>query len=124
MTKITEGSRLPIALTAGLAVLMSLVAYAGHIPTSVAAHGIDKVLHFAMSFLLALALGRALRGRVRLGALLVFAVLALDEYLQRFSAHRSSDWGDLLADLVGCVLAVAIARPLLLAVHRTTERLR
>lgn len=115
MHKLAERSVLPIALTAGLAVAMSFVAYAGHVPSAVAGHGIDKVLHLAMSLILTLALGRALRGRVVLAAAAVFAVLALDEYLQRFSAHRSSDWGDLTADFVGCALAIVL---------RTTERLR
>src|SRR4051812_40629408 len=94
---------IPIALTAGLAVAMSIFAYAGHVPPTVAAHGLDKVLHLTMSFVLTIGLGRALRGRVALAALAVFAMLAIDEYLQRFSSHRSSDWGDLLADAVGCL---------------------
>lgn len=99
-----------IALAAALALTMSILAYAGHVPPAVAAHGIDKILHLTMSLVLAIGLGRALprssRARGVVAALAVFALLAIDEYCQRFSAHRSSDWGDLLADALGCSLAV------------------
>lgn len=87
---------------------MSIYAYAGHVPPAVAAHGVDKVLHLTMSFVLTIGLGRALRGRVVIAALAVFAMLAIDEYCQRFSPHRSSDWGDLLADALGCLLAMIL----------------
>jgi VanZ family protein len=101
---------LPIASVAALSILMSIVAYGGHVPPSIAAHGVDKVLHLAMSFLLTLALGRALRGRVALAAIAVLSVLAIDEYAQRFSSVRSSDWADLAADFAGSMLAIACAR--------------
>lgn len=109
---VSERRFLPLALTVALAIGLSLVAYAGYVPPTIAAHGIDKVLHLTMGFLLAFALGLALRGRIVLAGALVFVPLALDEYFQRFSAARSSDWGDLLADALGVVLAIAGAAAL------------
>lgn len=108
MLAATEDRRfLPLSIAAALAITMSLFAYSGHVPPEIAAHGIDKLLHAAMTFTLTLCLGRALRGRIALAASLVFAVFAVDEFLQRFSASRTSDWGDLLADGVGSTLAIA-----------------
>ena len=93
-----------------MVVALSLVAYAGHVPAFIAAHGIDKVLHAAMSLTLTALLARGLGGRAVLAGALVIAPLAIDEYMQRFSASRSSDYGDLVADLLGVLLAIAIAR--------------
>lgn len=103
----TERRRyLPLAVAAGAVVLMSTVAYTGRVPAFVAAHGIDKVLHATMTFTLTLLLARALRGRALLAAVLVMVPVAIDEYMQRFSPSRSSDWSDLVADFVGVALAL------------------
>jgi VanZ family protein len=111
MTKLTYDRRLvPIAAVVTLAIAMSIVAYAGHVPPTIAAHGIDKILHAAMGFALTFCLGRALRGRFIFAACTVLVVLTADEYLQRFSAYRSSDWFDLLADLVGSSVAIAVGK--------------
>jgi VanZ family protein len=91
-------------------VATSIAAYAGRIPSLFAGPGIDKVLHATMGATLTFLLVPVLRGRAVLAALLVLAPLATDEYLQRFSPVRSSDWGDLAADAVGALLAVAIHR--------------
>jgi VanZ family protein len=111
MTKLAYDRRL-LSFSAAvlLAIAMSIVAYAGHVPPTVAAHGIDKVFHAAMGFALTLLLGRALRGRFVLAGCAVLVALATDEYLQRFSAYRSSDWFDLLADVVGGSHALAVGK--------------
>jgi VanZ family protein len=93
-------------------VALSVAAYSGRIPSFVTGHGIDKVLHATMGATLTFLLARLFRGRAVLAALLVLAPLAADEYLQRFSPMRSSDWGDLAADVMGALLAVAIHRAL------------
>ncbi len=100
----------PFALAAALVVVGSFVAYAGGIPTFVAASGADKVLHAVMSFTLTFLLVRARGGQARWVGAAVFVVLALDEYAQRFSPNRSSDWNDLIADLIGILFAVALSR--------------
>jgi VanZ family protein len=105
-------------------VTTSTAAYTGAIPSLVAGHGIDKVLHATMGATLTFLLARALRGRTALAALLVLVPLATDEYLQRFSRMRSSDWGDLAADVVGALLAVAIPRVMSLARSREEGRSR
>ncbi|HVH45610.1 MAG TPA: VanZ family protein [Labilithrix sp.] len=111
MVKAAEERRfIPLTIAVGFVIALSAVAYAGHVPRAVAAHGIDKILHAAMSFTLTMLLGRALRGRAWLAGLIVFVPLAIDEYLQRFSASRSSDWADLIADVLGIALAIALSR--------------
>jgi VanZ family protein len=100
----------PFILACATVVALSLVAYAGHVPAFVAAHGIDKVLHAAMSLTLTALLARGLRGRALLAAVVVITPLAIDEYMQRFSASRSSDYGDLVADALGVMIAIAIVR--------------
>jgi len=99
-------------------IALSLAAYSGRIPSFVATHGIDKVVHATMGATLTFLLARALHGRAVLAALLVLVPLAMDEYLQRFSQTRSSDWGDLAADVVGALLAIALHRALSLARSR------
>lgn len=89
---------------------VSAVAYAGRIPAFVSARGIDKLLHASMGATLTLCLAHALRGRAAIAGVLVLVPLAVDEYLQRYSAARSSDWNDLAADVVGIVLAIALYR--------------
>jgi hypothetical protein len=113
---------LPFAVAATTAVAVSIAAYAGMVPGFVAAHGVDKVLHAATGAMLTWLLARALRGRVLLAALLVVVPLAIDEYLQRYSAVRSSDWGDLAADVAGAVSIVLLHRRRPRAVVQADER--
>jgi VanZ family protein len=100
----------PFVFAACCVVAMSVVAYSGLVPPYVARYRIDKVLHAAMGFTLTFLLARALGGRALLAAVLVFVPVAVDEYFQRYSACRSSDWADLAADVVGIALAVALSR--------------
>lgn len=104
-------------------VALSVAAYGGRMPSFVAGHGIDKVVHATMGATLTFLLARALRGRAVLAAFLVLVPLAMDEYLQRFSHMRSSDWGDLAADVIGALLAVAIHRALSLLRSRSLSAL-
>lgn len=104
-------------------VALSVAAYSGRIPSLVTGHGIDKVVHATMGATLTFLLARALRGRAVLAALLVLLPLAVDEYLQRFSHMRSSDWGDLAADVAGALLAIAIHRALSAARSREASAL-
>jgi VanZ family protein len=95
--------------TAVIAVVaISVAAYTGHTPAALSTHGIDKLLHATMTFTLTALLGRALRGRAWLAGMLVMTPVAIDEYLQRFSAARSSDCWDLAADLMGAAIAIAV----------------
>ncbi len=98
----------PFLAAVGCTVLLSVFAYGGGVPEWVGAHDVDKVLHGTMTFSLTFLLGRVLRARVALAGLLVFVPVATDEYLQRFSLARSSDWADLAADAIGIVLAIAL----------------
>lgn len=106
---------LPFVAAVALVVVTSIAAYSGKVPAFVASHGIDKVVHAAMGAVLTFSLARVLRGRAVLAAVLVLVPLATDEYLQRYSPMRSSDWGDLAADVAGALLAVAIVRSSLTA---------
>ena len=99
----------PFVFAACCVVAMSVVAYSGVVPPYVAKYRLDKVLHAAMGFTLTLLLARALRGRALLAAVVVFVPVAVDEYLQGYSACRSSDWADLAADVVGIATAVALS---------------
>jgi VanZ family protein len=96
----------PFLLAVATAVGVSVAAYAGMVPPFVSAHGVDKVLHAATGATLTWLLARVLGGRVWLAALLVLLPLATDEYFQRFSATRSSDWADLGADGLGAAVAI------------------
>ena len=113
MTALPDRSRsraLPFLAAVAVVLSVSTVAYAGRVPRLIAGHGIDKVLHTTMAATLTLLLARALRGRTWLAALLVLVPLALDEYLQRYSLSRSSDWADLAADVLGAIVAVVAHR--------------
>lgn len=113
MTSIAPNRRsrtAPFLAAVAAVIMISNAAYAGRIPPLIASHGLDKVLHAAMAAGLTFLLARVLGGRAWLAAALVLLPLATDEYLQRYSPARSSDWADLAADIVGALIAVAIYR--------------
>ncbi len=101
---------------ASLAALVgvSIVAYLGKLPPWLPnVGGVDKVGHFFMFGSVAFfadgafgyrPLGRALAWP-RFAPVLLWVPTAIDEWAQRFSPHRSSELGDLLADALGIVLA-------------------
>lgn len=65
--------------------------------------GIDKIGHFAMFAVVTLALLRVLPVGWALAAMA--AQLVLSEWVQgALLPHRSAEWGDLLADLLGVVV--------------------
>ena len=77
--------------------------------------GADKVIHFALYFVLTMlggrylaASGRVLNLRLLIAWACVYAAYgALDEWLQQFVA-RTPSWGDWLADAVGIILATVV----------------
>jgi VanZ family protein len=79
----------------------------------------DKVVHFTIGGLLALFLDGALRQRtaftlagfaIPLAALVVLVPAGIEEYLQRYSAHRTSSIWDFVADLLGVVVLLSLSR--------------
>jgi hypothetical protein len=102
--------RLGFAVHLTLVVLISIGAYAGVIPTVIrAVPHLDFPGHFiligALAFFLdgALGLRELVRGRPfpRLAPVAVLTVAGIEEYLQRLSPRRTSDWLDFLADALG-----------------------
>lgn len=89
------------------------------LPTSLPSFpGFDKIAHAVLIGLPAFFLDGSLdfrplsrRSRFpRLAPTLVFTVAAIEEYMQRFSARRSSSFVDLAADLVGICFFSWLAR--------------
>ena len=97
---------------------VSIAAYAQLLPPWIAPGNADKAFHFAMGGVLAFFLDRALRGRAAwrgrlappLSSLLVLVLLGIEEYLQRFSAVRTSSFWDFAADFAGVVVLTFAAR--------------
>jgi hypothetical protein len=107
-----------VALVAGGAAV-SVVAYGGGMPGGLSENPIDKAVHFTAAGLLAFFLDGALRRRtlftlhgfsIPLAAALVTVPCAVDEYAQRYSAHRSSSLWDFVADVAGVVVFTALSR--------------
>ena len=76
--------------------------------------GLDKVCHFGLigtlAFLFNQALGyRKLRG-LMLGSLVIGTVLTLEEISQRWVPGRSFDYGDMAANIAGCITADLLSR--------------
>jgi VanZ family protein len=109
------------AATSLVAVVLTLGAYAAGLPPIFdEIRYLDKVLHFALAGALAFFLDGVLRRRmVRAGGIaLPLAAIALlvpfsiDEFLQRFSANRSSSIGDFVADIAGVFSLIWLSRRL------------
>src|SRR5688500_18579937 len=100
----------PFVAAACSVIAVSIAAYSGLTPTALSSNGVDKILHATMGAILTFCLARALKGRAALAAVLVMIPLGIDEYLQRFSPRRSSDWGDFAADLASALLVVVVSR--------------
>jgi len=93
-----------------LVVLVSIGAYAGVLPTALPdVPHLDKLGHALLIGGIAFFLDGAIdhrplfRGHAfpRLAPVVVLIVAGVEEYLQRLSPRRSSDWADYLADVVG-----------------------
>lgn len=79
----------------------------------------DKVVHFTTAGLLAFFLDGALRRRtaftidgraISLAALVVLVPAGIEEYLQRYSVHRTSSIWDFTADLLGVLVFLPLSR--------------
>jgi VanZ family protein len=112
-------SRWRLACTIGAATMVSFAlavsatAYRGKLPASLPqTEGLDKVGHFLIFGAVAFFADGALRYRrltrrtpwMRLAPVLVWLPVAIDEWAQRFSPHRSSELADLVADTLGIAL--------------------
>ncbi|CAN5924401.1 hypothetical protein BH11MYX4_BH11MYX4_19860 [soil metagenome] len=128
-TASTTASAIGFLATVGLAAVLSLRAYRQELPAWLGVGQTDKVLHFALAGTLAFFLDGALRARPAwrgsfappLAAVLVIAPVGLEEYLQRYSAVRTSSIWDFAADVGGVTLFIVVARkvvPLLGAAWR------
>lgn len=111
--------RLGFAAHLSLVALISLGAYAGVLPNSLPdfPHADwlgHAVLIGGLAFFLDGALGhRRLTPALpfpRLGPAIVIAVAGIEEYLQRLSPRRSSDWGDFAADVIGVCFFAWLSR--------------
>lgn len=100
----------------GVALRLSLLAYEERLPEML--RELDKVVHFTMAGLLAFFLDGALRqrafalGRLRLpvAGTALLLVVGIEEYLQRYSVHRTSSFGDYAADVAGVVVLTWLSR--------------
>ena len=114
-----------LALVAGI----SLLAYLGALPRWRWIGQYDYLLHAVLVGPLALWLDGALdyrpipRTPAPLGPAIVVAVAMTEEYLQRFSARRSSTWHDVAGNLVGIALFTLLGRALRARRRRSGARL-
>lgn len=109
-----------LLLVAAGAAYMSSLAYAEGLPEIFrVVPQFDKVVHFTVAGLLAFFLDGALGRRtlfagsrvaVPLAAVAVLAPAGVEEYLQRYSTHRTSSIWDFAADVAGVVVFVALSR--------------
>jgi VanZ family protein len=79
----------------------------------------DKVVHFASAGMLAFFLDGALKRRtlfviarfaVPLAAIAVLLPAGIEEFLQRYSVHRTSSFFDFAADVAGVTLLLPLSR--------------
>jgi hypothetical protein len=98
---------------------LSLDAYAEGLPAVFdTIPNLDKALHFTLAGTITFFLDGALRRRmvhlgfvaVPLAALLFLVPAGMEEFLQRFSANRSSSFGDFAADVAGVATFIWISR--------------
>lgn len=108
-----------LAIQLAVDVLIALGAYLGILPTTLPqVPHFDLLAHAVLIGLLGFFLDGALGfrrflpnvARPRLGALLVILVAGTEEYLQRFSARRTSTWSDFIADVMGVLFFSWLAR--------------
>lgn len=98
------------AAVAAFAFALTAFAYAGQLPGQFFER--DKPVHFAIAGLLAFCLDRATGARSLKWILALLVVLAIEEYTQRFSVHRSSSFLDYAADVAGVACLTALSRVL------------
>lgn len=100
-----------------MVVLIGIGAYAGALPTAIGAvPHFDLVMHLLLiggvAFFADGAIGHRplYRGRGSLGGTAVLVAAGVEEWAQRFSPRRTSCWSDFIADAVGVILFVWLAR--------------
>jgi VanZ family protein len=109
-----------LAVVVAAAGCLTLLAYREGLPSIFArVPQSDKIVHFTIGGLLALFLDGALRQRtaftiagvaIPLAALVVLMPAGIEEYLQRYSVHRTSSIWDFVADLLGVVVLLSLSR--------------
>ncbi|MBX3197178.1 MAG: VanZ family protein [Labilithrix sp.] len=108
-----------LGATALVAASLTLIVYREGLPERfVAIPQLDKALHFGMAGSLAFFLDGVLRRRalrigrrsVPLAAVLLLVPAAIEEFLQRYSVHRSSSLADFAADVAGVALFIWLSR--------------
>ncbi len=76
--------------------------------------GSDKVGHFFLIGTLAHLFNQALRrrklGPLLMGSLLVAIAMTAEEYSQKWTPSRNFDYGDMAANLCGCIAADLLSR--------------
>ncbi len=76
--------------------------------------GSDKVGHFLLIGTLAYLFNQALRGKkvgpLLMGSLLVAIAITAEEFSQKWSPNRNFDYGDMAANLCGCIAADLLGR--------------
>jgi hypothetical protein len=111
---------LGLAATVLVAVVGSAIAYLEGLPAFVqGVPHLDKACHFGVLGAIAFFLDPITRRRsIRVGqaihlpvaAILILVPAGVEEYLQRFSANRSSSLGDFIADASGVVFFIWLSR--------------
>jgi VanZ family protein len=101
-----------------LALHFSRLAYNEELPEFLLTDHLDKLVHFSFAGALAFFLDGALRRRevllgrwsVPLAALGVLVPTGIEEFLQRYSIHRTSSIWDFAADVAGVVALIPLSR--------------
>lgn len=105
---------LAFALVCVVAAFLSLISYAGQMPAFVPETQLDKVIHFGIGGGLAVTLDGCFRRRtlasVPLAMPAVIIPAGVEEWMQRYSNHRTSSVGDFVADVLGVVFCTYLAR--------------
>jgi VanZ family protein len=101
-----------------LALHFTRLAYREGLPEFLQTDHVDKLVHFTFAGLLAFFLDGALRRRqvllgrssVPLAALVILVPTAIEEFLQRYSIHRTSSIWDFVADVAGVFALIPLSR--------------
>ena len=126
----TKAFAVAFSAAVALVVTLSAAAYSQGLPAWLGAGHTDKVLHFAMAGTLAFFLDGMLRARAAwrgafappLASVLVIVPVGIEEFLQRYSASRTSDIWDFAADVAGVTCFILIARTVLPLVSAAWRR--
>lgn len=100
----------------GIAMRLTYLAYQELLPSALV--NFDKAVHFTIAGMLAFFLDGALRRRalafrnwrLPVASVTLLAISGVDEFLQRFSIHRTPDFADYAADVVGVVFFTWLSR--------------